>query len=42
MRKSYHPKTGKESVFLSYPDFTEYKALYLEEKERKSTTKPPN
>jgi hypothetical protein len=42
MRKSYRPKTGKESVFLSYPDFTEYKALYLEEKERKSTTKPPN
>ena len=32
MRKSYHPKTGKESVFLSYPDFTEYKALYLKEK----------
>jgi hypothetical protein len=42
IRKSYHPRSGKESVFLSYPDFTEYKALFLEEKKRKSTTKTPN
>ena len=42
MKKSYRPKTGKESVFLSYPDFTEYEVLYSKEKNRKSTSKTPN
>jgi len=28
MIKNYRLDTGKESIFLSYPDFEEYKAIF--------------
>ncbi len=33
--KNYRPDTGKESIFLSYPDFEEYRPIFLKKKKNK-------
>lgn len=38
MIKNYRLDTGKESIFLSYPDFEEYRAIFLKERNKKKRT----
>ena len=39
MIKNYRLDTGKESIFLSYPDFEEYRAIFLKENKKKRTSR---
>jgi len=37
MIKNYRLDTGKESIFLSYPDFNEYKSIFLKERKKRTS-----
>jgi hypothetical protein len=39
MIKNYRLDTGKETIFLSYPDFEEYRAIFLKENKKKRTSR---
>jgi len=36
MIKNYHHDTGKESNFLSYPNFEEYRAIFSNERKKET------
>jgi hypothetical protein len=39
MIKNYRLDTGKETIFLSYPDLEEYRAIFFKENKKKRTSR---